>query len=215
MHKLILFLVSAFYLCLASCGAEPSTQQADVKQLEDITATIHTNDGDIEILLYASKTPVTVANFVTLAERGFWEGSNFHRIVQGFVSQGGKHKAGSPSPGYTIRNETYTENPGIAGLTHSKAGMLSMARQPANHTNGCQWYITHAATGHLDGAYTVFGEVTKGLEIALKLRQGTLIKDVKITSDSAPIKAAYKAQIATWNTTLDTKFDDLRKVEKE
>lgn len=215
MKKIIFTLLALFSSCFVSCGTETTPDQGKKKQLEDISAVIKTEKGDISVTLYASKTPVTAANFVNLAERGYWEGSNFHRVIRGFVSQGGKHKSGIASPGYNIKNETYTENPAIAGLTHSKAGMLSMARLPAKHTNGSQWYITHAPTANLDGAYTVFGEVTKGLEIALNLAQGTKIIDVKITSNTTAIKDAYKEQMAQWNTALDKNFDDLRKVEQE
>jgi peptidylprolyl isomerase len=136
-------------------------------------------------------------------------------VVEDFVSQGGKHMSGAPTPGYTIKNETYTENPAIAELKHSKAGMLAMARTMRPHTNGAQWYITHDQIKDLDGDYTVFGEVTKGLDIALKLNTGTKITDVSISSDTSQVYKVYKDRIKEWNAILDRNFFNLRKLEEK
>ena len=201
-------------VAILSCSAQdkPEGAKANTANLKDINAIIKTADGDIHIKLYASKTPVTVANFCNLAQRGYYVGSDFHRVVPGFVSQGGKHMSGAASPGYTIKNETYTENPKIAELKHSKAGMLSMARTQVPHTNGAQWYITHSATPALDGQYTVFGEVTKGLEIATNLKRGTAMKDIIITDDTTPLYATQKENLAAWNKVLSERFFKLRPV---
>ena len=203
---------------LPACAEKEATQVPEKtntpEKIKDITAVIKTSDGDIHVTLYASKTPVTVANFCNLAKRGYYKGSNFHRVIKGFVSQAGMHISGARTPGYNIDNETYTENPAIAELKHSKAGMLSMARLPQKHTNGAQWYITHAPTSNLDGAYTVFGEVTEGLEIALNLNIGTLIKDIDVTSDTTQLFKFQEKNVTQWNKTLDEKFRDLRPIEE-
>lgn len=210
MQQITLKFLSIFCVFLCSCGAENTPKEAEEDTLgETINATITTVSGEIKVKLYAEKTPVTVANFVNLAERGYWTNSNFHRVVAGFVSQGGKHNSGIARPGYTIKNETYTENPLLKDLKHSHAGILAMARTAIPHSNGCQWYITHKATPNLDGDYTVFGEVTSGLETAVNLKQGDKILSIKITSDTAKIKQLHKKQIAEWNTILDINFDDL------
>lgn len=208
MRNLILLFVPLLGLLLSSCGAEP--RPAESVSSTDITATIKTSAGDIEVKLYAAKTPVSVANFVNLAQRGYWDGSNFHRVVPGFVTQGGKHSSGVATPGYTIKNETYTENPEISDLKHHKSGMLSMARTSQLHTNGAQWYITHRATPSLDGGYTVFGEVTKGLDTAINMQQGAQIISVTITSDASALTNQLKDQIKTWNSILDKNFPDLK-----
>ncbi|MDB9742031.1 peptidylprolyl isomerase [Akkermansiaceae bacterium] len=202
----VAFLLFAFFI--TSCGAEPAPKKHELTGKE-LTATIFTDIGDIKVILYAEKTPVTVANFVNLAQRGYYNGSNFHRVVPGFVSQGGMHPSGNPRPGYTIKNETYTENSEIAELKHSKAGMLSMARTNQLHTNGSQWYITHDATPSLDGKYTVFGEVTEGLDLALKMNQGTLIKKIEITSDASELLKLEAENVKMWNKVLDANFPDL------
>lgn len=211
MKSLKLISFSAFItfstLFISSCGAEPKAKSA--AKIPDIHATISTEVGDIKVKLFSSKAPISVTNFVNLAQRGFYKGSNFHRVVPGFVSQAGMHASGVQTPGYTIKNETYTENPDIIDLKHSKAGILAMARTAIPHTNGAQWYITHQATSSLDGLYTVFGEVTEGLEIAINLRQGTKINSVTITSEASVLLKQNKGLVKAWNIILDEKFENL------
>jgi len=147
--KKTLILISAFALLPFTATAQdtetttPAKEEvvAENKDITSIEAVIKTTKGDIHIKLYADKTPVTVANFCNLALRGYYQETVFHRVIPGFVSQAGQHKSGSRDPGYTINNETYTENPEIKDLKHDKKGMLSMARLPAKHTNGSQFYI--------------------------------------------------------------------------
>lgn len=125
----------------------------------DVVAKMQTSKGDIEIKLFADKAPHTVANFVELARKGFYDNLTFHRIVPGFVIQGGDPKGnGTGGPGYCFADEFAKE------LRHTKAGTLSMANSGPN-TNGSQFFITLAATPRLDDKHAVFGEVTKGLEI--------------------------------------------------
>ena len=88
-----------------------------------------------------------------------------------------------------------------------------MARLPRKHTNGSQWYITHQATPNLDGDYTVFGEVTEGLELAKTMKINTEITDIEILGNTGKLFELYKDQIANWNKVLDSKFLNLRPVE--
>jgi cyclophilin family peptidyl-prolyl cis-trans isomerase len=127
------------------------------------TATISTDKGDMVIELFSSKTPKTVNNFVFLAREGFYDGTIFHRVISGFMVQGGDPTGtGRGGPGYRFADEFNSS------LKHSKPGILSMANAGPN-TNGSQFFITHVPTPHLDGKHTVFGEVTKGLDVLMSI----------------------------------------------
>ena len=122
------------------------------------TATMETSCGPIEMELYADKTPITVNSFVFLAREGFFDGLTFHRVVPGFVIQGGDPSGdGSGGPGYEFENEE------VDGLDFDRAGLLAMANAGPD-TNGSQFFITLAETANLNEGYTLFGEVTSGME---------------------------------------------------
>jgi peptidyl-prolyl cis-trans isomerase B (cyclophilin B) len=141
------------------------------------TGTIRTNKGDIEIELFASDAPRTVNNFVFLANEGFYDGVSFHRVIPGFVAQGGDPTGtGTGGPGYKFEDEVSPRN---VPHRHGK-GVLSMANAGAN-TNGSQFFITYAPQPHLDGKHTVFGKVTSGMDVALSLEQGDVMKSVEIS----------------------------------
>jgi cyclophilin family peptidyl-prolyl cis-trans isomerase len=127
------------------------------------TATISTDLGDIVLELYADKAPRTVNNFVFLAREGFYDGVTFHRVIGGFMAQGGDPTGtGSGGPGYKFADEF------DKSLRHDGAGVLSMANSGPG-TNGSQFFITHRDTPHLDGKHTVFGRVTEGLDVVLAI----------------------------------------------
>jgi cyclophilin family peptidyl-prolyl cis-trans isomerase len=127
------------------------------------SATMHTEKGDIDIELYASDVPKTVNNFVFLAREGFYDGVTFHRVIPGFMAQGGDPTgSGSGGPGYKFADER-------ASNRH-EAGTLSMANAGPN-TNGSQFFICFEPQPHLDGRHTVFGKVTKGMEAVRALRE--------------------------------------------
>lgn len=137
--------------------------------------TITMENGEVlEIEFYPNEAPGTVANFEKLANEGFYDGLTFHRVIPGFVSQGGcPHGTGTGGPGYTIKCET-------EGNPHKHVpGSLSMAHA-GKDTGGSQFFIVHESQPHLDGVHTVFGQVTSGLETALKMRQGDVMKTVKV-----------------------------------
>jgi peptidyl-prolyl cis-trans isomerase B (cyclophilin B) len=132
------------------------------------------NGEKIEFELYPNEAPGTVANFEKLANEGFYNGLNFHRVIPGFVSQGGcPHGTGTGGPGYTIKCET-------EGNPHKhEAGSLSMAHA-GKDTGGSQFFIVHEPQPHLNGVHTVFGKVTSGLEAAKAMRNGDVMEKVVV-----------------------------------
>ncbi|MBI5934872.1 MAG: peptidylprolyl isomerase [Chloroflexi bacterium] len=114
--------------------------------------------GTFVIKLFADKAPITVDNFVKLARQGFYNGTTFHRVIDGFMAQGGDPEGtGTGGPGYTFQDE-------ISDLSFDRAGLLAMANSGPN-TNGSQFFITFAATPWLDGNHTIFGEVVEGMDV--------------------------------------------------
>ncbi len=123
-------------------------------------AQFKTNHGDFELELFEDKAPITTANFIKLAQDGFYNGLTFHRIIDGFMIQGGcPQGTGMGGPGYTIQDEFIPE------LKHSGPGILSMAKTASPNTGGSQFFITLVATPHLDGHHSVFGQVVEGMEV--------------------------------------------------
>lgn len=140
----------------------------------EYAATIKTNKGDITVELYPEAAPKTVNNFVFLARDGFYDGVTFHRIIPGFVAQGGDPTGtGRGGPGYRFEDEVQN-NP----HTH-EAGALSMANAGPN-TNGSQFFIVYEPQPHLNGKHTVFGQVTDGMDVARSLEQGDVMEAVLI-----------------------------------
>jgi len=128
-------------------------------------ARIKTERGDMVVELYADRTPLTVENFVNLGRSGFYDGTTFHRVIPGFMAQGGDPTGtGTGGPGYQFRDEIDPT------LRHSGSGMLSMANAGPG-TNGSQFFITFGPTPHLDGKHTVFGRITEGLEVLRSIRE--------------------------------------------
>ena len=126
-----------------------------------------TSKGDIVIELFENEAPIATANFLDLVEKKFYDGLTFHRVLPGFMAQGGDPKGdGSGGPGYTIPDECRQEN----RRTHFR-GSLSMAKTPEPDTGGSQFFLTFVPTSHLDGKHTVFGRVVEGIEVASKLQR--------------------------------------------
>ena len=158
-------------------------------------ATFDTDRGPIKVELYPEKAPLTVANFVNLARRGFYDGLNFHRVIADFMIQGGcPEGSGRGGPGYRFEDEANN------GIGHER-GVLSMANAGPN-TNGSQFFITHVATPWLDGKHTVFGKVVEGLEAVDKVQQGDHIRSVRIEGDADAVLAAKADRVAEWNRVL-------------
>ncbi|AOY68629.1 peptidylprolyl isomerase [Xanthomonas euvesicatoria pv. euvesicatoria] len=160
-----------------------------------LIATFDTSRGPIVVELYPDKAPLTVANFVNLAKRGFYNGLSFHRVIADFMIQGGcPEGSGRGGPGYRFEDETNN------GLGHER-GVLSMANAGPN-TNGSQFFITHTATPWLDGKHTVFGKVTQGLDVVDSVAQGDTINTLTIEGDTDAVLAAKADRVAEWNKIL-------------
>ncbi len=160
-----------------------------------LIATFDTARGPIKVELYPDKAPLTVANFVNLAQRGFYDGLNFHRVIPDFMIQGGcPEGSGRGGPGYRFEDETSN------GVRHER-GVLSMANAGPN-TNGSQFFITHVPTPHLDGKHTVFGKVVEGLDVVDSVAGGDALTSVKIEGDTAAVLAAKADRVAEWNRHL-------------
>ena len=173
--------------------------------LNDIRIVIHTAKGDLEATLFPSKAPVTAANFLNLASRKFYDGLTFHRVVPRFVIQGGDPVGtGSGGPGYRFENEVHPS------LSHVNVGVLAMANAGPN-TNGSQFYVTIESLRQeqvkmLDGSYSIFGQVTKGLDVTTKIVQGDKIQSVDILDSTDELFAEQKTRLKEWNKILDQKF---------
>ncbi len=169
--------------------------------------TIKTNKGDIKIALESEKAPLTVANFINLAKRGYYDGLKFHRVIPDFMVQGGDPTGtGSGGPGYQFKDEFHPE------LLHNRAGTLSMANAGPG-TNGSQFFITHINTDWLDGKHSVFGYVAEGQEIVDQIEGGDVIESVVLDSEINDTVRKMQAEVDEFNKTLDRNFPDLKPTE--
>ena len=129
------------------------------------TATFKTEKGDIVVELYADRAPRTVENFVNLARAGFYDGTTFHRVIGGFMAQGGDPTGtGTGGPGYQFGDEFHPS------LRHDSPGILSMANAGPG-TNGSQFFLTYGPTPHLDDRHSVFGRVSSGMDVLQSIRE--------------------------------------------
>lgn len=133
--------------------------------------TITMKDGGIiKAELYPQTAPNTVNNFISLIKKGFYNGIGFHRVIKGFMLQGGCPQGdGTGGPGYSIRGE-FRQN-GFDNMIKHEPGVLSMARTMIPDSAGSQFFIMHKAAPHLDGAYAAFGKVTEGMDVVEKIAQ--------------------------------------------
>ena len=168
---------------------------------EPLIARITTNIGDITAELNDRAAPTTVANFVNLAQRGFYDGLTFHRWEKNFMIQGGDPLGdGTGGPGYRFGGEII--------LRHNQPGILSMANSGPG-TDGSQFFITHLATAHLNGKHSVFGKVIDGLPVVQALRRKDAIVSIRIEGDYSALFERKAAQLADWNAVLDSNYPDL------
>lgn len=177
---------------------EPASTPAanESKPVNDIKIILHTSKGDIEATIFASKVPMTAANYLNLAKKGYYNGLTFHRVIPNFMIQGGDPTAtGSGGPGYKFADEI------VPTLKHDKAGIFSMANAGPG-TNGSQFFITHLPTPHLDGKHTVFGEVTKGQDVVNKIEKGDKITTIDVLDATDDLFKAQAANIAKWNGSM-------------
>ena len=151
----------------------------DYSKTEKIVAEVSTSEGVMRFDLFFKQAPGTVANFIHLADSGFYKGKIFHRIIQGFMTQGGDPVGdGTGGPGYVIADE-------ISPAMKHEAGTLSMANAGPN-TAGSQFFICHMPQPHLDGRHAIFGKILSGFDVATRIEKGDPILDVKILETKKP-----------------------------
>ena len=173
---------------------------------DSLRAVIETNKGTIHVELFADKTPLTVANFVNLAERGYYDGLKFHRVIADFMVQGGCPQGrGTGGPGYQFEDEF------DGSLRHDEPGVLSMANAGPG-TNGSQFFITHVPTPWLDGKHSVFGKVSgpDDQKVVDSIAQNDVMKTVTIEGDSGAVLSARADRVEEWNKTLDRQYPATR-----
>ena len=169
----------------------------EATQASDLTAVIETAKGDIRVTLYPAEAPLTVANFVNLAQRGYYDGLTFHRVIADFMIQGGDPTGtGNGGPGYNFGDEF------SPSLRHTSAGILSMANAGPG-TNGSQFFITHGPTPHLDDRHSIFGKVSAGQSVVDAIAQGDAMTTIVIEGDPSSLLASQKQQVDEWNGILD------------
>jgi len=182
-------------VCLGLAAASNAVAQG-------LTALIETNKGNITVELNERAAPTSVANFVNLALRGYYDGLTFHRVDHRFMIQGGDPLGtGTGGPGYRFQGEI--------GQRHNRPGILSMANAGPG-TDGSQFFITHLATPHLDGMHSVFGAVTDGMPVVNQIRRGDRMLKVTISGDISDLWQRKADDLARWNAVLDENFPALR-----
>ncbi len=166
--------------------------------MADLQAAIKTNKGTINLTLFADRVPFTVANFVNLAQRRYYSGLRFHRVIENFMVQGGcPLGTGTGGPGYKFEDEF------DPGLRHDRPGTLSMANSGPN-TNGSQFFITHVPTDWLDDKHSVFGVVVSDKDEAVvnSIAGGDEISSISISGDTADLMAKTQSKVDEWNKIL-------------
>ncbi|MDG1358686.1 MAG: peptidylprolyl isomerase [Akkermansiaceae bacterium] len=208
-----LTLMMAVTGCLTSCAEENNASTSKtaapsdgneakseaVGDIKDIRIELNTSKGKIEATIFASKVPMTAANYLNLAKRGYYEGLKFHRVIPNFMIQGGDPQGtGRGGPGYRFGDEF------DPSLKHDGPGVFSMANSGPS-TNGSQFFVTHKDTPWLDGRHSVFGKVTKGMEVVNAITGGDTIASIKVLDSTDALFAAQQENLAKWNAVLGDK----------
>ena len=182
---------------LALISGGPTAMPIEATQANELAAVITTTKGDIRVTLFPAEAPLTVANFVNLAQRGYYDGLKFHRVIANFMIQGGDPTGtGSGGPGYQFADEF------SRSLRHDSAGTLSMANA-GPRTNGSQFFITHGPTPHLDDMHSIFGKVSSGQDIVDAIAPNDVMTTIVIEGDAASLLAAQQEHVDEWNRILD------------
>lgn len=189
-------------LCIRIVSLVAIIGAANIGYAQQLLATIDTSKGVMVVELNERAAPTSVANFINLSLRGFYDGLTFHRVERNFMIQGGDPRAtGSGGPGYKFRGEIV--------LHHNQPGIISMANSGPG-TDGSQFFITHLATPHLDGLHSVFGKVISGLPVVNQIRRKDVINSIVITGDTSRLFQRRQAQLVEWNKILDEGFPGLK-----
>ncbi len=209
----LLSALAVLFAATIACRAQDATPSATANPAapaQDIRIVIHTDKGNVEATLFAKHAPLTVANFLNLAQQHFYDGLKFHRVIPQFMIQGGDPAGtGSGGPGYTFDDEP--NDP----LHFDKPGVLAMANRGKN-TNGSQFFITHNAVPWLEdsqhqGHYTIFGQVTKGQDVVNLITQDDKIRSMDILDATTALFAAESKYIEQWNASLAKEKDKDKK----
>ncbi|MBC2856641.1 MAG: peptidylprolyl isomerase [Cetobacterium sp.] len=206
LFKILLLIVMIISATGCSYVKSATKRNAAVKY-NDIRATFVTSQGDITFYLYPEAAPITVANFINLSKRGFYNNTKIHRAVENFVVQGGDPTGtGNGGPGYEIPDEI------VAWLDFYQQGILAMANAGPN-TGGSQYFMTLYPADWLNGKHTIFGEYVEDsdFEKIKKLEIGDVIKEVRFTGDVDLMLSLNKQQVEEWNKILDEKYPKLNK----
>lgn len=174
-------------------------KEAKLEKQYNLTAIIKTTKGDIDLTLKPEVAPVTVANFVNLAKRGYYNGIKFHRVIADFMVQGGDPTGtGAGGPGYNFKDEF------VQGVEFTKPGILAMANAGKN-TNGSQFFITHVPTDWLNYKHTIFGEVVSAEDqkVVNAIAQGDVMNEVVIEGDVDAFLVEVKEAVDQFNSALD------------
>lgn len=166
--------------------------------MSTLTAIIQTSKGNIQLDLFDDKAPMTVASFVNLAQKNYYQNLKFHRVINDFMIQGGCPKGtGTDGPGYQFDDEIHPD------LKHDGPGYLSMANAGPG-TNGSQFFVTHVETPWLDGAHTIFGKVQSELDqnVVNMVAQGDEIRNIEIKGDTTALLERFKDEVEEWNVAL-------------
>ncbi|MGL5231936.1 MAG: peptidylprolyl isomerase [Fusobacteriaceae bacterium] len=208
MKRLFAILAVLVVFVLSGCSKIDSLLgRGEGVKYNDIRMTVVTNQGEINYYLYPEATPLTVANFINLAKRGFYDGVKFHRYIENFMIQGGDPTGtGQGGPGYTIPDEF------VSWLDFFQPGMIAMANAGPN-TGGSQFFMTVSPSEWLNGKHTVFGEVIdeNDLNAVRKLEKGDSIKEIRFTGDVDFILSLNKKSVDEWNKKLDAEHPELKK----
>lgn len=173
MKKWMILILCLALALLPACGKTtdptPNTNTAGTAAGENPVATLEIEGyGTIVLELYPDVAPITVANFIKLANSGYYDGLTFHRIIENFMIQGGDPKGdGTGGPGYSIKGE-FSQNGVKNDISHVR-GVISMARSSMPDSAGSQFFIVHQDSTYLDGQYAAFGKVTEGLDVLDKV----------------------------------------------
>lgn len=193
-RKVSLLMLSFLFMMIVGMQSYSKEYKMKVK--------IVTAKGDVNINLLPDKSPVTVANFVNLVKKGYYNGLKFHRVIENFMAQGGDPTGtGMGGPGYQFEDEVNN------GLNFSKAGKLAMANAGPG-TNGSQFFITTVPTEWLNGNHTIFGEVVSDadLDVVKKLSNGDVMTKVVVDGDVEAFLKTQKNRVDSWNKTLKQNF---------
>ena len=162
----------------------------------ELMAVFQTGKGEIRVRLFPGEAPLTVANFVNLVTRGYYDGLKFHRVIANFMIQGGDPDGtGMGGPGYNFADECSPSR------RHDSAGVLSMANAGPG-TNGSQFFITHGPTPHLNDKHSVFGRVSTGQDVVDAIAQDDVMTKVSIEGDASELLSAHQGQVDEWNRVL-------------